>query len=283
MAAAGRHPRRVIREPADRDFARLRGSHPAGRSAPSPGREMVHVSQRARRSARARRAVESAREVAEEGADASAGASGHTARRAAAVIACPSCAADCPDGARFCPSCGAALAAGAARRRAQGRDHHVLRPRRLHRALRAGRPGGRRSPAARVLRPGPQRDRDLRRRRREVHRRRRGRRLRRADRPRGRRRARRAHRPAPARPPCRRCRRSPAGSSRCRIGINTGAAVVRLDVMPGSGEGFLVGDAVNTGRPPAAARAADGHRRRRDRPRRSRRARSTTTRSSPPP
>ena len=31
-----------------------------------------------------------------------------------------------------------------------------------------------------------------------------------------------------------------------RVGINTGAAVVRLDVAPGSGEGFLVGDAVNT-------------------------------------
>ena len=31
-----------------------------------------------------------------------------------------------------------------------------------------------------------------------------------------------------------------------RIGINTGMAVVRLDVLPGSGEGFLVGDAVNT-------------------------------------
>src|SRR5271157_2089415 len=31
-----------------------------------------------------------------------------------------------------------------------------------------------------------------------------------------------------------------------RIGINTGTAVVRLDVLPGSGEGFLVGDAVNT-------------------------------------
>ena len=31
-----------------------------------------------------------------------------------------------------------------------------------------------------------------------------------------------------------------------RVGINTGVAVVRLDVLPGSGEGFLVGDAVNT-------------------------------------
>ena len=32
-----------------------------------------------------------------------------------------------------------------------------------------------------------------------------------------------------------------------RIGINTGEALVRLDVAPGSGEGFLTGDAVNVG------------------------------------
>jgi len=36
------------------------------------------------------------------------------------------------------------------------------------------------------------------------------------------------------------------GSLEVRIGIDTGTAVVRLDVVPGSGEGFLVGDAVNT-------------------------------------
>ncbi len=33
---------------------------------------------------------------------------------------------------------------------------------------------------------------------------------------------------------------------RLRVGINTGEALVRLDVAPGSGEGFLTGDAVNT-------------------------------------
>lgn len=33
---------------------------------------------------------------------------------------------------------------------------------------------------------------------------------------------------------------------RLRIGINTGEALVRLDVTPGSGEGFLTGDSVNT-------------------------------------
>jgi class 3 adenylate cyclase/tetratricopeptide (TPR) repeat protein len=31
-----------------------------------------------------------------------------------------------------------------------------------------------------------------------------------------------------------------------RVGVNTGLAVVRLDVAPGTGEGFLTGDAVNT-------------------------------------
>ena len=33
---------------------------------------------------------------------------------------------------------------------------------------------------------------------------------------------------------------------RLRVGVNTGAALVRLDVTPGSGEGFVTGDAVNT-------------------------------------
>jgi predicted ATPase/class 3 adenylate cyclase len=32
-----------------------------------------------------------------------------------------------------------------------------------------------------------------------------------------------------------------------RVGVNTGEALVRLDVTPGSGEGFLTGDAVNVG------------------------------------
>ena len=31
-----------------------------------------------------------------------------------------------------------------------------------------------------------------------------------------------------------------------RVGINTGEALVRLDVNPRSGEGFLTGDAINT-------------------------------------
>ena len=33
---------------------------------------------------------------------------------------------------------------------------------------------------------------------------------------------------------------------RLRVGINTGEALVRLGVAPGSGEGFLAGDAINT-------------------------------------
>ena len=33
---------------------------------------------------------------------------------------------------------------------------------------------------------------------------------------------------------------------RLRVGINTGEALVRLDVNPRSGEGFLTGDAINT-------------------------------------
>ena len=39
----------------------------------------------------------------------------------------------------------------------------------------------------------------------------------------------------------------PDGSAlEARVGVNTGEALVRLDVTPGSGEGFLTGDAVNT-------------------------------------
>ena len=33
---------------------------------------------------------------------------------------------------------------------------------------------------------------------------------------------------------------------RVRVGINTGEALVRLGSIPGSGEGFLTGDAINT-------------------------------------
>ena len=36
------------------------------------------------------------------------------------------------------------------------------------------------------------------------------------------------------------------GALRVRVGVNTGRALVRMHVLPSSGEGFLVGDAVNT-------------------------------------
>ncbi len=39
---------------------------------------------------------------------------------------------------------------------------------------------------------------------------------------------------------------TPDGNVQARVGINTGPAFVRLDVLPGSGQGFVVGDAVNT-------------------------------------
>ena len=42
-----------------------------------------------------------------------------------------------------------------------------------------------------------------------------------------------------------------------RCGVNTGEALVRLDVTPGSGEGFLTGDAVNTAARLQAAAPAD--------------------------
>jgi len=43
-----------------------------------------------------------------------------------------------------------------------------------------------------------------------------------------------------------------------RVGVNTGEALVRLDVTPGSGEGFLTGDAVNTAARLQAAAPAGG-------------------------
>jgi len=51
----------------------------------------------------------------------------------------------------------------------------------------------------------------------------------------------------------------PDGSPlQARVGVNTGEALVRLDVTPGSGEGFLTGDAVNTAARLQAAAPAGG-------------------------
>ena len=61
-----------------------------------------------------------------------------------------------------------------------------------------------------------------------------------------------------------------------RVGVNTGEALVRLDVDPASGRGFLTGDAVNTAArleaaaPPARGRPRGRRVRRRPRPRRRR-------------
>ena len=131
------------------------------------------------------------------------------------------------------------------RRGAQGRHRAVLRPGRVHGHLGVGRPRGRRPDARRLLRDGPGADRGARRSGGEVHRRRRRRGLRRAGRARGRPRARRARGPSDRRG--RRGARGVGGAPlRLRVGINTGEALVRLGVAPGSGERFLAGDAINT-------------------------------------
>ena len=120
-------------------------------------------------------------------------------------------------------------AVGGPARGAQGRQRPVLRPRRLHRDVRGGRPRGRR-PRARGLRPdGTLRDRRPRRRRREVHRRRGRRGIRRPRDARGRRAARGPGRPRHLR---RRGGLQALGGTtlRLRVGVNTGEALVRLDV-----------------------------------------------------
>ncbi len=68
---------------------------------------------------------------------------------------------------------------------------------------------------------------------------------------------------------------------RLRVGINTGEALVRLGVVPGSGERFLAGDAINTASRIQSAAPGDGHRGGPGDLRGDRRA-SSTTRSSPP-
>ena len=59
-----------------------------------------------------------------------------------------------------------------------------------------------------------------------------------------------AERAVPRRSACRRgwptCTARTTARLMARVGVNTGHALVRLDVDPASGEGFLAGDAVNT-------------------------------------
>ncbi len=111
-------------------------------------------------------------------------------RRRRCSPAVPSCGGQLPAGARFCPSCGAAVAGVfAAGRGAQGRHRPLRRHRRLHGPRRAARPRGRPRDARPVLVAAAHRARALRRDGREVHRRRCDGALRRAGGPRGRPRA----------------------------------------------------------------------------------------------
>ena len=163
------------------------------------------------------------------------------------MATCPSCGTENPDGRSSAGSAARrSVRSRASRRRGtQGRHRALLRPGRVHRHLGVGRPRGRGQDARRLLRDGPRPDRGPRRRGGEVHRgcRRRG--LRGPRRPRGRPRARGACGPSD-----RRGRRGARGRRRgplkLRVGINTGEALVRLGIAPGSGEGFLAGDAINT-------------------------------------
>ena len=132
---------------------------------------------------------------------------------ALAMHVCPQCGRENAADARFCSSCGAALAvaARAGARGAQGRHRALRRPRRLHVAGGADRPGGRARDARAVSRASARRARAPRRHRREVHRRRGDGALRRADGARGRSRAR---RPGGARDP----RLRSARRATCRCG-----------------------------------------------------------------
>ena len=130
--------------------------------------------------------------------------------------ACPSCGSPTLPDAKFCNECGSVLGAAAApspesrpaaasrgdqraRRRAPSRHGPVRRPRRLHAVRRGARRGGGPRGPDPLLRHGARDHRCLRRRRREVHRRRGDGRLGRADRAGGRCRAGGPHRARPRR------------------------------------------------------------------------------------
>ena len=151
---------------------------------------------------------------------------------------CPNCRAENPDDGRFCTSCGAALPAGpapspdhrAARARVPGRaapaHGHVLRPRRLDRALGAARPGGSARGHGR-LSDIRRRDRHpLRRLRRRLHGRRRAGLFRLSAGARARCRARRARRPGAGRQGLSSATGPRGVAPQVRIGIATGLVVV---------------------------------------------------------
>ena len=166
-----------------------------------------------------------------------------------AMIVCPSCGVESPDGFRFCPG-GCATAARAAPTPAPEERKVVTAlfcdlvgftatseaadPEDVDRML----------TAYFAMARSP--DRGARRGRREVHRRCRRGRLRRPGRPRGRPRARRPGGAPDRRDEAERLPGLGGAPLRLRVGINTGEALVRLGVAPGSGERFLAGDAINT-------------------------------------
>ena len=144
---------------------------------------------------------------------------------------CASCGAENRPGARFCDSCGVALAAvEAPARAAEDRHRPLLRRARLDRPRRAPRPGDDASGDGAILRDRARGDRASRRHRREVHRRRGDGRLRRPAGARGRRAPRRAR----GRSSC-----ATASRSTSAIGVNTG------QVVTGRGDTLVTGDAVN--------------------------------------
>ena len=129
----------------------------------------------------------------------------------------------------------------AAARGAEGRHRALRRPRRLHVARGAARPGGRPRGARAVLGAAAQRARALRRHGREVHRRRGDGALRRA---------RSRTRTTRSAPSARRSRSATGRAKRTdlqvRIAVTTGEALVLLGARPGEGEGMAAGDVVNT-------------------------------------
>ena len=157
-------------------------------------------------------------------------------------------------GISFCPFCGAALAqtpAAARSRGAEGRHRAVRRPRRLHRARGAARPGGRARAARALPRHSSLRAGALRRHGREVHRRRGDGAVRGAGRARGRPRAGRA---GGARDPRLGCGAGRA-SSRCGSRSTPARRWSRSDARPERGRGDGRRRRGQHGRAPAGGRA----------------------------
>ena len=180
-------------------------------------------------------------------------------------VVCPACGQENPDGRPLLPRVRLLDRRGdpAAQGRAADRHRHLRRPGRVHGPGRAARPRGGPRGARAVPRPRPPRDRVVRRRRREVHRRRGDGSLRSAlahgdD----------AERAVRAALVVRDIVGELAGGDlQIRIAVNTGEAVVSLGARPALGESMVAGDVVNTAaRLQAAAPVERGRRRRGDLP-----------------